>query len=181
MAPHLITTLGPRPAAALELILPHEHIFVDLRTPDQPGYAQAEADDVLRLLAYEAFIPRSVLVEYLKTLFAFHIGLYHLRIIKLLPALLRRRGADPICAPRNCPVAPIEIQAHGACPYRIHLLVDFGNDLDSHMSDLARQSADVHYRRIPNYVAAHYLVRKLDELERAARRKIPARARLSRR
>ena len=32
------------------------------------------------------------------------------------------------------------------------------------MADLARQSADVHYRRIPNYVAAHYLVRKLDEL-----------------
>jgi hypothetical protein len=31
------------------------------------------------------------------------------------------------------------------------------------MAELARQSADVHYRRIPNYVTAHYLVRKLDE------------------
>lgn len=53
MTPHLITTLGPQPAEALGLILPHEHIFVDLRTPDQPGYAQAEAADVLRLMRPE--------------------------------------------------------------------------------------------------------------------------------
>ena len=35
------------------MILPHEHVFVDLRTPDQPGYAQAEAADVVRLMAPE--------------------------------------------------------------------------------------------------------------------------------
>jgi phosphotriesterase-related protein len=51
--PLLITTLGPRRSEELGLILPHEHIFVDLRTPDQPGYAQAEAEDVLRLMAPE--------------------------------------------------------------------------------------------------------------------------------
>ena len=49
--PHLITTLGPKTADQLGLILPHEHIFVDLRTWDQPGYAQAEAADVVRLMA----------------------------------------------------------------------------------------------------------------------------------
>lgn len=49
--PQLITTLGPQNADELGLILPHEHIFVDLRTWDQPGYAQAEADDVVRLMA----------------------------------------------------------------------------------------------------------------------------------
>jgi phosphotriesterase-related protein len=49
----LITTLGPLRADELGLILPHEHIFVDLRTPDQPGYAQAEAADVLGLMAPE--------------------------------------------------------------------------------------------------------------------------------
>jgi phosphotriesterase-related protein len=46
----LITTLGPVPADRLGLILPHEHIFVDLRTWDQPGYAQAETDDVIALM-----------------------------------------------------------------------------------------------------------------------------------
>src|SRR6266540_3272859 len=49
----LITTLGPKDAHELGMILPHEHVFVDLRTWDQPGYAQAEPDDVVRLMAPE--------------------------------------------------------------------------------------------------------------------------------
>ncbi len=40
----LHTTLGPRAQHELGMILPHEHVFVDLRTPDQPGYAEAEAE-----------------------------------------------------------------------------------------------------------------------------------------
>jgi phosphotriesterase-related protein len=50
---HLITTLGPKRADELGLILPHEHVFVDLRTWDQPGYAQAETSDVIALIAPE--------------------------------------------------------------------------------------------------------------------------------
>ena len=49
----LHTTLGPMRADQLGMILPHEHVFVDLRTPDQPGYAQADAADVVRLMAPE--------------------------------------------------------------------------------------------------------------------------------
>lgn len=47
------TTLGPRSSAELGLILPHEHIFVDLRTWDTPGYAQAEGEQVIQLMAPE--------------------------------------------------------------------------------------------------------------------------------
>jgi phosphotriesterase-related protein len=47
----LFTTLGPLAKADLGMILPHEHVFVDLRTPDKPGYAQAEAADVVALMA----------------------------------------------------------------------------------------------------------------------------------
>ena len=50
---HLITSLGPKRADELDLILPHEHVFVDLRTWDQPGYAQAETADVIALIAPE--------------------------------------------------------------------------------------------------------------------------------
>jgi phosphotriesterase-related protein len=50
---HLYTTLGPRRRDQLGTILPHEHVFVDLRTPDQPGYAQADADAVVALMAPE--------------------------------------------------------------------------------------------------------------------------------
>lgn len=47
------TTLGPRGSAQLGLILPHEHIFVDLRTWDTPGYAQAKVEHVIQLMAPE--------------------------------------------------------------------------------------------------------------------------------
>lgn len=33
------------------MILPHEHVFVDLRTPDQPGYAQADTAEVVAKMA----------------------------------------------------------------------------------------------------------------------------------
>ncbi len=51
--PHLITTLGPKSREELGRILPHEHVFVDLRTWDQPGYGEADAADVVRLMAPE--------------------------------------------------------------------------------------------------------------------------------
>ncbi len=47
----LTTTLGVIEAPPQGLILPHEHVFVDLRTPDQPGYAQADVEDVIALMA----------------------------------------------------------------------------------------------------------------------------------
>lgn len=49
----LVTTLGPMTRDQLGMILPHEHVFVDLRTPDQPGYAEADPADVVRLMAPE--------------------------------------------------------------------------------------------------------------------------------
>jgi phosphotriesterase-related protein len=51
--PQLITTLGPKSRQELGRILPHEHVFVDLRTWDQPGYGEANADDVVALMAPE--------------------------------------------------------------------------------------------------------------------------------
>ena len=51
--PVLITTLGECAREDLGMILPHEHVFVDLRTWDQPGYGEAAAEDVIRLMAPE--------------------------------------------------------------------------------------------------------------------------------
>jgi phosphotriesterase-related protein len=49
----LITTLGRKTADEIGMILPHEHVFVDLRTWDQPGYAEGRAEDVISLMAPE--------------------------------------------------------------------------------------------------------------------------------
>lgn len=49
----LHTTLGPKRADELGLILPHEHLFVDLRLPDTPGFAEADAEEVVAQMAPE--------------------------------------------------------------------------------------------------------------------------------
>jgi phosphotriesterase-related protein len=49
----LITTLGPMGPEDVGMILPHEHVFVDLRTWDQSGYAQADPAAVVALMAPE--------------------------------------------------------------------------------------------------------------------------------
>ena len=49
----VVTTLGPRTRDELGAILPHEHVFVDLRTPDHPSHAVAETGAVVRLMAPE--------------------------------------------------------------------------------------------------------------------------------
>lgn len=50
---HLFTTLGPKSADELGLILPHEHVFVDLGATDRPDFGQAEAQDVIAIMAPE--------------------------------------------------------------------------------------------------------------------------------
>lgn len=49
----IITTLGLYQETELGMILPHEHVFVDLRTWNTPGYALAETEDVIRLMGPE--------------------------------------------------------------------------------------------------------------------------------
>ena len=137
------------------------------RDPQPPlcvGSADLMADDVIRLLVYQDCIPRSVMVDYLKILLSFHLALYHLRLLKLLPALVKRQSANPTCGAGTCPMDPKKAEApHGDCPYRISLVVDVANRGDTPMAHLAEKSLDAHVRRIPGFVKAHYAVRKLSE------------------
>jgi len=128
------------------------------------GSADLLAEDIQRLLFYQRFIPRSVMVDYLKILLSFHLALYHLRLTKLLPALVKRKGGDPICATSACPMNPRSLDdPHGDCPYRVQLFVDVAGQPDSRVAKLAERSADLQYRRIPAFVKAYFATRKLDE------------------
>jgi phosphotriesterase-related protein len=44
------TVLGPKNVDELGLILAHEHLFTDLRTPDAPGQGEGDPDDVVRVM-----------------------------------------------------------------------------------------------------------------------------------
>lgn len=48
--PHLITTLGPKTADELGMILPHEHIFVDLGPIAEENWRNAHADEVIPVM-----------------------------------------------------------------------------------------------------------------------------------
>ena len=114
-----------------------------------------------RLLYYQKHIPRSVLVDYLKTLFAFHLALYHLRLLKILPLAIRQNGQivrefaneDPLS---NNPSGTLKTS-------QIGIIVDLGDVKNEHMIELATRSADIQYRRISEYVYAHLAIKKLDE------------------
>jgi phosphotriesterase-related protein len=46
----LLTTLGPIDEGQAGIVLPHEHVFVDLRTPETPGHGVAPAEQVVRVM-----------------------------------------------------------------------------------------------------------------------------------
>ena len=111
-----------------------------------PLYAEASdllADDVLRLLQHQEYVPRTVLVEYLKMLLAFHLALYHLKIMKLLPAMVR--------GDRN------PSSADG-------FFFDVTGLPGSGAARLAERSAAAWLNRIPTFVRATFTIRKLEDL-----------------
>ena len=128
------------------------------------GQADIMADDILRLLAYEPYIPRSVLVDYLKTLMAFHLALYHLKLLQMLPKLVKQRAGNDLCSIKECPINPGLDNALEGCPYRVALVVDMGDVHNPHIAELARKSTDRLYRQIPAFVQANFVVKKLDEM-----------------
>jgi hypothetical protein len=128
------------------------------------GQENLMAEDVMRLLAYEHEIPRSVMVEYLKILLAFHLALYHLRVMKLLPTLVNHGKRCDACKKGLASLSVGQPFPDGGCPHTIGLVVDMGDPGNSHIAELSRRSADAHYRRIPDYVRAHFALKKLEEM-----------------
>jgi hypothetical protein len=128
------------------------------------GSADLMAEDIQRLLFYKPFMPRAVMVEYLKILLSFHLALYHLRLLKLLPAWQKIEGANPLCAEAVCPMKPRQQrEPQGDCPYKLGLFVDLSGSAESATAALAERSADGYLRRIPSFVRAYFVAKKLDE------------------
>ena len=133
-----------------------------LEPPLCGGQARLLVDDLRRLMTYEAHVPRAVLIDYMRTLVGLHLGLYLLRLFHQLPGWVARRAAHPTCL--ECPVQPeSHAQPFHVCPYAAQnpqpdaaalpeLLIDMGDDYDTHMAHLARENCAVHYAAITDYV-----------------------------
>lgn len=131
------------------------------RTPYPPLCAEPArllCQDVMRLLYHQDHMPRTVLVDYLKVLFAFHLSLYHLRMMKLLPAIVETTAVPASCRKGHTGKAEAD-----RCPYRVRLFLDAEGNPGTPAAALAEHSADIWYRRIPRFIQATYQVKKLDD------------------
>lgn len=109
--------------------------------------ANTLADDIIRLLVYKHYIPRTVMVDYIKTLLAFHMALYQLRLIKFLPALVKSKGQ--------------QAADDGKC--LIGIFVDVTQGQNTLAGQLAEDSARLHFRRLPEFIKSYFAVKKLEE------------------
>jgi hypothetical protein len=92
------------------------------------------------------------MVEYLITLMGFHLGLYVLRMIRLVPRLIEAHGSLNSC---NC--------NRGACRSQPALVVDVAGLPKTPMAALAERSNATHTQRIPAFIRANFVARKLDD------------------
>lgn len=128
------------------------------------GQADLLADDVMRLLSLKHLVPRTAMVEYLKILFAFHLALGQLRAIKLLPHRVARGSADPVCGLNSCPADPAnQVNPLAGCPFGVGLFIDAASVPSTPVAALSERNAQVWFGRIPAFVRAAYIVRKLNE------------------
>lgn len=110
------------------------------------GQARVLCDDVQRLLAYQDDIPRPVMIDYLKTIFGLHVGLYVFRLSRQLSGWLKDKKAHPTCV--KCPVYGTEKEPFAECPYKQGFLVDMGGDYRSRMAGAAQASAAKEYGQL---------------------------------
>jgi hypothetical protein len=158
------TTLDLETLTVLKLVeeLPALHPSSEPAAPERPtciGQARVLCDDVQRLLAYQEVVPRPVMIEYLKTIFGLHIGLYTLRLGRQLAGWIEDRQAHPTCV--NCPVHGAKPQPFAGCPYQQTFTVDMGGDFRSRTAQIAQESASSEYARLASLVKSLFTMNQL--------------------
>ena len=95
-------------------------------------------EDVLRLLAYQNNIPRSVFIDYLRILVGFHLSLYFQKLIYLLPKMVKEGCMD--------------------VDDNWSQVVDLTDKLDSTISPIACADMEKTLNGMINYVKASYKI-----------------------
>ena len=135
------------------------------------GQSRLFAADLRRLLTYQDRVPRTVLIDYIRTACGLHLGLYLLRLFHQLSGWVRAQQTHPTCL--SCPVHPEHGQSFQLCPYAFQhgqtadvdalppLLIDMGEDYTSHMARLSRENCARHFAAISDYIQAVFTVNQI--------------------
>jgi hypothetical protein len=158
------STLDLETLTVLKLVeeIPALHPSAEPAAPERPtciGQARVLCDDVQRLLAYQDVVPRPIMIEYLKTIFGLHIGLYTLRLGRQLAGWIEDRQAHPTCV--NCPVHGAKAEPFAECPYKQTFTVDMGGDFRSRTAQIAQESASAEYAKLASLVKSLFTMNQL--------------------
>lgn len=103
--------------------------------------AELFCEDIRKLLVYESHIPRSVLIDYLKTITSFHLSLYTHKIIKLLPRMIEQGTTD--------------VEDNWS------IVLDVTDDFESKISSIAIADAEKTYNSLYNYIKATFKINSI--------------------
>ena len=110
--------------------------------------ADLYCDDVLRLLAYQKSIPRSVFIDYLRILTGFHLALYFHQLVYQLPKMVDTGSAE-------------ETKDWS-------MVVDMSDKLESEISDLACADMQRLLDGMINYIRASYTIKAVKRMPGAS-------------
>ncbi|MGI9067833.1 MAG: methylation-associated defense system protein MAD7, partial [Pyrinomonadaceae bacterium] len=123
------------------------------------GQSRVLCDDVQRLLSYRDEVPRTVMIDYLKTVFGLHIASYTLRLSKQLTGWIKDKQAHPTCL--ECPVYGSMPQPFAECPYQLSFTVDMGGDFRSRMAQMSQDSVKDAYGNLIDLIKALFTFNQL--------------------
>lgn len=95
-------------------------------------------EDIAMLLAYKNTIPRTVLLDYIKTIISFHLSLYLQKLIRFLPEMVAK--------------GTTEVDTDWG------FVLDMTGDLDSRIAALAIEDAEDTFNGIYDYIKATYQI-----------------------
>lgn len=95
-------------------------------------------DDVRRLLAYKDALPRAVFIDYLKILCGFHLAIYTMRVVTLLPKMVA--------------VGTANVEDDWS------MVVDLTENKDSKIADMARKDIERLFNCFRPYINATYAI-----------------------
>lgn len=118
-------------------IIPPNEVFSRVQSLLQKQ-ANLFCDDVHKILVYKREIPRSVIIEYLKNLIAFHLSLYMQKVIHWLPEMILQ-GTSKIEKDWN-------------------IVVDMTDNLESRVSQFAIQDAELVINKLYDYIRSTFKI-----------------------
>ena len=116
-------------------------------SPLLPAQAKLFCDDIHRILQYQHVIPRQVMMEYIKVLTGFHLGLYSMGLIENLAAMVQEGSLEK--------VKPISY------------VLDLTDDPASQVAQFAVEDAARYYDGLNDYIRSTFLINTALRFQRA--------------